>query len=91
VLPVRSLKRGEEFKKKLLTYARERLVEAQSRPFYNGHAQRVVQELVIDILYCDLSVMKSVLEFSEELWQRCVYSLYFACSNIITDTHISRI
>ncbi len=70
VLPCRSVKRGELSKAKLLKFAELTLRKAQRQPNYDGNAERFLKNLVIDILYCDLAVMKSVLEFAEELWLR---------------------
>lgn len=73
VLPCRSLERGEKTRIRLLDAARACLRQVHSSAEGNRHAERFVSELSIDVLYCDLASINSILEFGRVVCQRYPY------------------
>jgi hypothetical protein len=55
--------RGEKSRERLLERARRQLRVLARNPEFASHAQRFVSALKIDVLYCDLAIIDSVIEF----------------------------
>lgn len=72
IMACRSQKRAFKARTKLLKLLDRHIEREQARPDYDGHAERFRQNLEINFHYVDMSIMKTVFEFCDELSRRCV-------------------
>ncbi|KZS98212.1 hypothetical protein SISNIDRAFT_480981 [Sistotremastrum niveocremeum HHB9708] len=73
LLACRSIQRGERSRRKLLDSLDHTINKLKQTPTYDGQAERFRSNLVIEIVYCDLGVIKSVYECAKDINTRFPY------------------
>jgi 3-keto steroid reductase len=80
IMACRSLKRAEAAKIKLEQSFRRFVQECKKLEGYDGHAERFAANVMIDIIYLDLALVKSVFQFAETVSQRYPYVSHLICN-----------
>lgn len=71
IMACRSQKRAEAARTKLLELLDQHIEQEKARPGYDGQAERFRKNLEVNFHYVDMSIMKTVFKFCDELSSRC--------------------